>query len=749
MTLPLTGATRMAPIVTDRKQPLWGAGRAALSWLDGRRASVVIALLIALAIPSVNEVAFDGIPLDSGWEAVAFALLVPFALSASLRELLATTATKRVSWGHRALLLAAVLAIVAKLLLLGFGSDRGFTACYSATWKPPDDRCEKSYSNVLQRHDGATRIDERIDFGPSQEQIGDIVTAYALVHRDGVAATDWNLAFSNDLRFNEPPGTELSLHELMPFRASWLGTASIPEDGTVLITYTGQGRMRIGEKSVSLPLAIRTRTVSLEAASGDQPLRAEFEFAGRSPYAELRLRDGDGNAIEAAVPALAERLAAGLTSILLLASFALLGTALLIALRGDLWLLAIVAVAALLAALLSAPGGGAGFQYLAAAIAPLLVWRNPQRPVLLAYLALLAIVTAALLNVTADLDSVLYRSSGTDFLTYESFARDIVLDGSLRGGEEVFFYQPGSRYLLGLVHLLLGDGDFLVILWSLIGLVLPFAALVAWNRRRVDSGWALAATAAAGFLLLAVLTSPTTVSLVAMNASEVPSWALLPLAVAAPQLRPAQSLAWAGSAAAAALIWVMRNNQALAALTILAAIAAQVWRRPRRALVAAAAAALAVALLPPLHNLVYGQQLVLSTTSMGLVQQIDLVDLPEVFADSPIGSQIRGHVSAIFYEPPTPGLTSEGLRWLLWGLLALWGTAIAAAALRLRRGDFSLPRWLLLLLPIAYLAPHVIYQVEIYYPRHIIAGYLAMGVSSLGAFAEMGSRRAAAGDRDE
>ena len=43
-----------------------------------------------------------------------------------------------------------------------------------------------------------------------------------------------------------------------------------------------------------------------------------------------------------------------------------------------------------------------------------------------------------MLNGVSDLHSVLYHESGSDFLTYESFARDIVLGHSLNGGESVF-----------------------------------------------------------------------------------------------------------------------------------------------------------------------------------------------------------------------------------------------------------------------------------------------------------------------
>jgi O-Antigen ligase len=708
-----------------------------LRWIDGGRSSIVVALAVALLVPSINVVGLDGLPLDSPWELAAFALLAPFVLSAALREALANLLGRRASWGPRAVFVAVVMVVVAKLLLLGFGSDRGFVGCYASTWKPPESRCEASYSNLFERHDGATRVDETIDFGSSSQQASELVQTYdTFVYTAGAARTDWNLSFSNDLRFNE--GVEATnLHELIPFTASWEGTAAIPDDGMVEVTYIGSGAVEVGGSRISLPMSRGSRTVRASVPAGDQPLHAELRFPDGASFAEFRILSQSGAAIAAAEPAALVRVVAGLVWLVLAAILAALALVALSALGRDLWLLATVVIATVAVAVLAGTDDRLGFQYLTALLAPVIVWLTPRRPILWGYAALLVIAVASMVNTGAGIDSVLYRAVGTDFLTYESFARDIVLGHSLSGGEEVFYYQPGSRYVLGLLHLLFGDGDVLVTWWSMVGLSLPFVALIAWQRQRVSSLAALAGISAAGFLLLAVLNSPTILSLVAMSASEVPSWALLALAVAAPQIQPRHRGGWIGSGVAAALIWVVRNNQAIAALTILAAIAAGLWRRRKHTLVLTLAAAVAVALLPALHNLEYGQQLVLGTTSNAPNQELSLSDLGQVFSDSLVGSELRGHISAIFYDPPTPGLARASLGWLLWGLLALWVAAVAMALSRVRRRDFSLRGWLLLFVPVAYLGLHVIYQVEVYYPRHILAGYLAMGLGAIGAFAEL------------
>src|SRR5919202_1093085 len=91
----------------------------------------------------------------------------------------------------------------------------------------------------------------------------------------------------------------------------------------------------------------------------------------------------------------------------------------------------------------------------------LAIWRPPHA---LAFgslaLGALAIAQAAL--TFHGTGTVLYRGGGQDWLTYESQAQHIFATGSLQGGEDVFYWQPGFRYVLVTIRTLLGDGDLLV-----------------------------------------------------------------------------------------------------------------------------------------------------------------------------------------------------------------------------------------------------------------------------------------------
>jgi hypothetical protein len=579
------------------------------------------------------------------------------------------------------------------------------------------------------------------------------------VRHSGLAASNWNLSFSNDFRFNRLDPVGNARHERLPLKVGWRGTAAVPKDGMVRVQYVGAGRLRIGPTEVKLARSAKRRTVVARSPPGNQSLEATFFFADPAPvaakaadlpYGELRLVGGDGRPIAAAAPSAAERIAAGAIDVALAGAFLVLVMVLAAALGRSAWLLgALVMVAALSTWALSFDAEDSAFIALAALLAAIVVWRPPRRPILWLYAALLILNAVRLLGEVPDLHAVLYRSSGTDWLTYESFARDLVLGRSPKAGEAVFYYQPGWRYVLGLLHLLLGDGNMLVALWSMLGLSLGFAALISWHRTPGLSGRALAVMALAGMLLLGVLNSGTVLSLVLQGTSEVPTWALLPLAVAAPQLRPRRAGPWIGSAVAASLSWVVRPNQVLGAGVILGTIGVRLGLARRRTLAVAAAAALTIAVLPAIHNVAYGNRLVLSTTSGGGVnREISFTELPHVFSDDDVGNRLKTHVRDILYAPPTEEVKTRAsgtpahfrhLRLPLRGLLALWLAVLVKALLALRRRSLSLTGWLLLLLPVAYLAPHLIYNVDVYYPRHILIGYLAMGVSAIGAIAEMGA----------
>jgi hypothetical protein len=100
-------------------------------------------------------------------------------------------------------------------------------------------------------------------------------------------------------------------------------------------------------------------------------------------------------------------------------------------------------------------------------------------------LILFLVVLPGLLTWLAQRESLLVLSGGDDWLTYESFARDIrdnsilMLSGKPLGSADAFYYQPLYPYAVAIGHLVVGDSAQGIILLQLlgVGLVLLLAFL--------------------------------------------------------------------------------------------------------------------------------------------------------------------------------------------------------------------------------------------------------------------------------
>ena len=100
-----------------------------------------------------------------------------------------------------------------------------------------------------------------------------------------------------------------------------------------------------------------------------------------------------------------------------------------------------------------------------------------------------------------------YRTTGNDWLTYESQARSM-LYGSLKGGEDIFYYQPGWRYFLFVERAVLGDGDVLRSIFAFATVSLSTIALGFWGLQGRRSVRTTAAIATLVGVSLLVLNSP-------------------------------------------------------------------------------------------------------------------------------------------------------------------------------------------------------------------------------------------------
>jgi hypothetical protein len=255
-----------------------------------------------------------------------------------------------------------------------------------------------------------------------------------------------------------------------------------------------------------------------------------------------------------------------------------------------------------------------------------------------------------------------------------------------------------------------------------------------WTLKRRLDPRATAATVALVAISVMVVNSPDVRALLTAGASESVTWAIIPLLVAIPFFVPKQRWPWVLGPAAAALTVTIRPDQVLAAVVLMAAFALAAPLRLRRSLLGGAGLAVFITLLPAFHDTIYGHRFLHVAVTSGTTTdtlEIPPFDLLGVFSDGAVQSKLWNHVEQILYIPGPPGLYDTTLTLLLPLLLLAW-LAVVTPAIRRRR---SIPRAQLLatLVPAAYLAPNVIYQVGGYYPRHIVAGYIAMAAATLGA----------------
>ena len=300
------------------------------------------------------------------------------------------------------------------------------------------------------------------------------------------AGPDVNLHFFNDVeRFNYYDGDGPDRNAL-PFAVRWEGWLHVPADGDyplaltasgdaavflderALLTVTGRGGQRLDRVTLPLAAGAHPIRVTLVHPGGAEPvMRLDADFgAGLAP-----LRPPYVTTSAAATAWLGRDAVATLAARALDAAFALFVLGLIVG-------LAVGRVRQIKAL----PG-----RRLALAERPLLGL------MLVAILAHALVTTAGLYRQTVILEG------GQDWLTYESYARDILLNGPLMtlgeslGDGKPFFFQPFYPYYLALMHALTGEGLWGPIVLQLVGLGVAGVILYYLAKRLFGAPAAVAA----------------------------------------------------------------------------------------------------------------------------------------------------------------------------------------------------------------------------------------------------------------
>ncbi|NCW47805.1 MAG: hypothetical protein EBV95_06755, partial [Actinobacteria bacterium] len=154
--------------------------------------------------------------------------------------------------------------------------------------------------------------------------------------------------------------------------------------------------------------------------------------------------------------------------------------------------------------------GGAPILWMLVAT-PLAIWLVRSRQ---GWLGLLAIAGSAGVSTITDLTArfssipndawwgrMIFFSRYDDWFVTQGYARQILMEGSLRGGEGVFYFQPGVRYLVFLAKLVLGENDVLISILLLSALLSLSLLLGRFLQRRFATRVSCAILGATIFLM--------------------------------------------------------------------------------------------------------------------------------------------------------------------------------------------------------------------------------------------------------
>jgi hypothetical protein len=329
---------------------------------------------------------------------------------------------------------------------------------------------------------------------------------------------------------------------------------------------------------------------------------------------------------------------------------------------------------------------------------------------------------------------LLYYWRDSDWYATQGFARRIFVEGSLEGGESLFWFQAGPRYLAFLTRILLGENDVLVGLlmttlgfWTFIVLMTHF---VGQYQDRV--AWSFA------FPLLLIGLLFMSEDLIAgfgfVGSSEYPTWILL-FALTGFIIRAQRdSRSWLLVSIAIALAYAiqLRPNQ-IGGIVLLFLVSLTLVDRSdtTRAITLASRMIVAftvVASLSLLHNLYYAETFVPFTGNAGINYQFSWLD---VFGlrEGPDGlGAVWQQLRFMMYWTP---LGNWAWAFAFWGSQLAW---LFVLTYRARQRVLLRARSLLLLIPFGYAIPMLKYQMGSYYPRHLVAINLAFMCAALMAW---------------
>jgi len=713
---------------------------------------VSVLLVSTFVVPASSSTFFDGIPFDGPWELTAFVVFLLGFASTENRKLLS-------NWflGKSAKVKAVIFVLLVGLNFARFSSavsdqhDGYFAACYKATYSPLLDlSCEKTYDGFL--HDStATRHEKVIDFGP--------IEGYK---PDTLSGSNWNFSFANDWpRFDVWPWVDGNIDiERFPFRAQWIGKLDFGDDRKIGITYIGEGKVTVGENQVVLPPSYSSpRTVFVSTNSRNADLGIDYAFLDTrkvnenngNPYAAMRVIDGvTGKLIETSSPPASVVLLALLfdsVQLLLIGFFVfnyrrkIYDSWKPIAISGGLVIIALrysdqVPLPSFAPLLFLTVIGIWGY---VALFKPKLIYT-----IGIPTSVVLAIERVHNFIVTRDgkfpgLDFSIFRVRGDDWLVYQGLARSILTEWSLRGGEDVYWGQPGFRYLVFISHLVLGDGDVLVAFFFASIFVASGLVFIRFASNRVNGQLIRTWAYVMAVLVVVLAISSRVIEAEYLGLSEYATW-IIAIFVGALLFKETIEQRWIllGAALCGFCVFV-RTNQ-LFGMAALVAIFAFVGFSKKSLKQVSFWLPFCVfgfmVLLPLLHNLYFGRVFVLLPQSAGKNSDYSWAELFQFFSNG----ESRAKAIMKLREFTYTAYLNKGMGFSFTLAIVFWSFQIAwiiSLAQVCRRRLRSLKNFAVVIWPLAFAIPAIPYRLDAYYPRQVVMFNLALGLAAFAIFNKM------------
>lgn len=331
-----------------------------------------------------------------------------------------------------------------------------------------------------------------------------------------------------------------------------------------------------------------------------------------------------------------------------------------------------------------------------------------------------------------NISKVIYRERGSDFLTYFSFAREILNTGSLQGGENIFVYSPAIRYLTVLFHFLLGDSDnfiFLLYIFVLFCTAHIFVAKIfklTFAKFNINKFQILFFILT--FLFYSFLLSNPVVYAGLIYWSEFPTWILLiSLFIILPSVENDKKLQIIFGFISG-LIIMFRANQLIGIFLLILFFLLHCKINKIYKLINFIIPFLISASIAFLHNLYYGSSYIFLQTSLPLSVNFPLrvIDLLYIFDDMRIQEIFLNQISGILAYSQDLTQNKYFTLFLFSVRFSQFIFVFIILFIIANKRYLNFENIILLLIPIGYFTPHIFIQIFVYHPRHIVIGYLSI-----------------------